>query len=193
MGLQEPTFMPIPLMEHLNCRLPAHTKILMRAEALINTGQVGSGFVINWWCASIYGGRAYRCIWYRPPTAAHRQKRNWGEKGWYLLFRGLSFYDARRFKISEPVSAGGGRTGCIVIANSGAVNTNAIIEYGYLDYWDVPDNELAYNPFPGKESKTIKAKQNKYKRNPQLNNRGFFLPNLISSSCWSKNLYSVRW
>jgi hypothetical protein len=26
------------------------------------------------------------------------------------------------------------------------VNTKAKIVYGYLDYWDVPDNELAYNP-----------------------------------------------
>jgi starch-binding outer membrane protein, SusD/RagB family len=63
-----------------------------------------------------------------------------------LAFRGLSFYDARRWKISEPAAAGGGRTGCNVITTAGALNTNATIEYGYLDYWDVPDNELAYNP-----------------------------------------------
>lgn len=63
-----------------------------------------------------------------------------------LAFRGLSFYDARRLKISEPVSGGGGRTGCVVITTNGDVNTNATIDYGYLDYWDVPDNELAYNP-----------------------------------------------
>jgi hypothetical protein len=63
-----------------------------------------------------------------------------------LAFRGLSFYDARRWKISEPVASGGGRTGAVVVSNAGAVNTNATIDYGYLDYWDVPDNELAYNP-----------------------------------------------
>lgn len=66
-----------------------------------------------------------------------------------LAFRGLSFYDYRRLKISEPASGGGGRPGCVVVANSGAVNVNAFIEYGYLDYWDVPDNELAYNPNTG--------------------------------------------
>ena len=39
------------------------------------------------------------------------------------------------------------RTGCVVLAGSaGALNTNATINYGFLDYWDVPDNELAYNP-----------------------------------------------
>ena len=63
-----------------------------------------------------------------------------------LAFRGLSFYDARRLKISEPVSGGGGRTGCMVVSTAGVLSINATIEYGYLDYWDVPDNELAYNP-----------------------------------------------
>ncbi|MEO7768259.1 MAG: hypothetical protein ABIS01_12565 [Ferruginibacter sp.] len=63
-----------------------------------------------------------------------------------LVFRGLSFYDARRWKVIDPVSSGGGRTGAIVLSAAGAVNTNATIDYNYLDYWDVPDNELAYNP-----------------------------------------------
>jgi hypothetical protein len=63
-----------------------------------------------------------------------------------LAFRGLSFYDARRWKVSEPASTGGGRTGCYVISTAGVLNTNATIDYGYLDFWDVPDNELAYNP-----------------------------------------------
>ena len=63
-----------------------------------------------------------------------------------LAFRALAFYDARRWKVIDPVSAGGGRTGCVLISNAGALNTNATIDYNYLDYWDVPDNELAYNP-----------------------------------------------
>ena len=28
-------------------------------------------------------------------------------------------------------------------------NINASINYNFLDYWDVPDNELAYNPNTG--------------------------------------------
>jgi hypothetical protein len=63
-----------------------------------------------------------------------------------LVFRGLSFYDARRWKVIDPIASGGGRSGAIVLSSSGVVNTNATIEYNYLDYWDVPDNELAYNP-----------------------------------------------
>jgi hypothetical protein len=63
-----------------------------------------------------------------------------------LAFRGLSFYDARRWKVIDPIASGGGRTGAVVLSASGVVNTNATIEFNYLDYWDVPDNELAYNP-----------------------------------------------
>ena len=39
-----------------------------------------------------------------------------------------------------------GRTGAVVISKDGSsISTNATIKYGYLDYWDVPDNELANN------------------------------------------------
>lgn len=60
-----------------------------------------------------------------------------------LAFKGLSFYDARRWDIIDPSKS---RTGAVVISSTGMVNTNATINYGFLDYWDVPDNELAYNP-----------------------------------------------
>ncbi|MBD1392667.1 RagB/SusD family nutrient uptake outer membrane protein [Mucilaginibacter glaciei] len=63
-----------------------------------------------------------------------------------LAFRGLSFYDARRWGVINDVTAGGGRTKAVVISNSNVVSTNATINYNFLDYWDVPDNELAYNP-----------------------------------------------
>ncbi len=64
-----------------------------------------------------------------------------------LPFRGLAFYDARRWGITEKGSAG--RTGCVVVDKGAVVNTNATIKYNFLDYWDVPDNELAYNPSTG--------------------------------------------
>lgn len=61
-----------------------------------------------------------------------------------LAFKGISFYDARRWDIIDPAKS---RTGCIVLSGTaGVLNTNATITYGFLDYWDVPDNELAYNP-----------------------------------------------
>ena len=60
-----------------------------------------------------------------------------------LAFRGVAFYDARRWGVIDPAST---RTKCIVVDKAGVLNTNATIRYGFLDYWDVPDNELAYNP-----------------------------------------------
>lgn len=60
-----------------------------------------------------------------------------------LLFRGVAFYDARRWGIIE---AGAGRSNTVVVDNYGNLNTNAKIEYHFLDYWDVPNGELIYNP-----------------------------------------------
>jgi hypothetical protein len=60
-----------------------------------------------------------------------------------LAFRGVSFYDARRWGLTEK---GSGRTNAVVLDKTGVVNTKATIHYNFLDYYDVPDNELAYNP-----------------------------------------------
>ncbi|MEO5888766.1 MAG: hypothetical protein ABIQ31_00875 [Ferruginibacter sp.] len=76
-----------------------------------------------------------------------------------LVFRGLSFYDARRWKVIDPVSSGGGRTGAMVLSAAGVLSTNATIEYNYLDYWDVPDNELAYNPASGSSAPVVNPRQ----------------------------------
>jgi starch-binding outer membrane protein, SusD/RagB family len=58
-----------------------------------------------------------------------------------LALRGLSFYDARRWEVITN-----GRTNAVVIDKAGKLNTKASITYNFLDYWDVPDNELKYNP-----------------------------------------------
>ncbi|HWJ89807.1 MAG TPA: hypothetical protein VNR87_01780, partial [Flavisolibacter sp.] len=63
-----------------------------------------------------------------------------------LIFRGTSFYDARRWGVIDDISKGGGRTGAVVISSTGVLNTNATINYNFLDYWDVPDDESALNP-----------------------------------------------
>lgn len=114
---------------------------LMKAEALIQTGQIDLGV------KSIDNVRAYQGAGL-PATAtgltqavAYEELRR--ERRIGLAFKGLSFYDARRWEIIAPDKS---RTGCTIISASGALNTNATIVYGFLDYWDVPDNELAYNP-----------------------------------------------
>lgn len=59
-----------------------------------------------------------------------------------LAFRGLAFYDARRIGYLDN-----GRSGAVVISKDGKyISNNSTIKYGYMDYWDVPDNELALNP-----------------------------------------------
>jgi hypothetical protein len=47
--------------------------------------------------------------------------------------------------VIKPLAAGGGRTNAVVLKTTGVVDLNASIDYNFIDYWDVPDNELAYN------------------------------------------------
>ena len=59
-----------------------------------------------------------------------------------LAFRGLSFYDARRWGWTYPVANGGGRYGATVFDVKEVVWTNAIMNYNYMDFWDVPGDEF---------------------------------------------------
>ena len=114
---------------------------LMKAEALIQTGQIDLGV------QSINAVRTYQGAGLAPLAAGMSQAAAYeelrAERRIALAFKGLSFFDARRWDIIDPTKS---RTGCVVISAAGGLNTNATINYGYLDYWDVPDNELAYNP-----------------------------------------------
>jgi starch-binding outer membrane protein, SusD/RagB family len=117
---------------------------LMKAEALIKLGSVAQ---IDQGVALIDAVRTYQGAGLAATatglsqTAAYEELRR--ERRIGLAFKGLSFYDARRWDIIDPTKS---RTGCVLITPAGVVNTNATINYGFLDYWDVPDNELAYNP-----------------------------------------------
>jgi hypothetical protein len=62
-----------------------------------------------------------------------------------LLFRGLSFYDNRRWGWTYDISKGGGSYGNTVVQGS-TVNTNTTINYNFMDYWDVPAAEAVLNP-----------------------------------------------
>ena len=114
---------------------------LMKAEAFLQTGQVDNGV------SSINNVRNYQGAGLTDLAAgltqavAYEELRR--ERRIALAFKGLSFYDARRWEIIAPDKS---RTGAVVLSSAGVVSTNATINYGFLDYWDVPDNELAYNP-----------------------------------------------
>jgi hypothetical protein len=127
---------------------------LMKAEALIMTGQIDKG------AESIDAVRTYQGAGLTAlgtgltQAAAYEQLRR--ERRIALAFKGLSFYDARRWDIIAPDKS---RTGVTVVSVTGAVSTNATIVYGFLDYWDVPDNELAYNPALAGSAPTKNPKQ----------------------------------
>jgi len=111
---------------------------LMKAEAKIYTGDIAGGL------ASIDAVRSFQGAGLTPLSGlalADAKEALRKERRVSLVFRGLSFYDARRWEVITK-----GRTGAVVVDKAGKVNTNATIQYNFLDYWDVPDNELAYNP-----------------------------------------------
>lgn len=118
---------------------------LMKAEALINTGKIDEGLAEIDAIRSLQGAGLPAVSGTGLSLAQAREELR-RERRIVIAFRGLSFYDARRWGVTEPISSGGGRTGAVAVTNTGVVSTNATIEYNYLDYWDVPGNELTYNP-----------------------------------------------
>ncbi|MBC9933821.1 RagB/SusD family nutrient uptake outer membrane protein [Chitinophaga qingshengii] len=70
-----------------------------------------------------------------------------------LFLKNVAFYDARRWGIT---AAGGGRKHAWVVKPNNQVDTDATIEYNYLEYWDVPQNELDFNT-PSSVSAPVKS------------------------------------
>jgi hypothetical protein len=128
---------------------------LMKAEANIKLGNIATGL------ASIDAVRTYQNAGLTAvsgvitdATLAYEELRR--ERRVALLFRNVALYDARRWGVLDDVSAGGGRTGCVVVnSTTGVVSTNATINYNFIDYWDVPDDEIALNP-PSATSAAVK-------------------------------------
>ena len=118
---------------------------LMKAEALINTAKIEEGLkIIDDLRTSLGAGLTATAG--KGLTLAQAKEELRRERRIDVAFRGLSFYDARRWGVIDLLANGGGRKGAYLLNNKAVLSTNGTIEYGYLDYWDVPDNELAYNP-----------------------------------------------
>jgi starch-binding outer membrane protein, SusD/RagB family len=118
---------------------------LMKAEANIKLNNIATGL------ASVDAVRTYQGAGLTAvsgvvtdPAQAYEELRR--ERRTALLFRNVSLYDYRRWGYLDDISAGGGRTNAVVVSSTGAVNTKATINYNFLDYWDVPDDELSLNP-----------------------------------------------
>ena len=118
----------------------------MKAEANLKLGNTAAGL------ASVDAVRAYQGAGLQAvsgvvtdPAQAYEELRR--ERRVALIFRDVAMYDARRWGVLDDISQGGGRTKAVVVnSTTGAVNTNATINYNFPDYWDVPDDETSLNP-----------------------------------------------
>jgi hypothetical protein len=118
---------------------------LMKAEAKIYTGDIEGGLALID-AVRTYQGAGLAAVAGTGLSEAEAKEELRRERRVVVPFRGLSFYDARRWGVIDDIAQGGGRTQAVVINQAGQLNTNATIKYNFLDYWDVPDNELVYNP-----------------------------------------------
>ncbi|NOT74072.1 MAG: RagB/SusD family nutrient uptake outer membrane protein [Cyclobacteriaceae bacterium] len=135
---------------------------LMQAEAIVQSGGVVATATALVDAVRTAQGAGLAAI--VPTTAAAALEEIRSERRAALLFRGVAFYDARRQGIITDKSSGGGRgpggalnvpgwdhetnqvtPGAVVLHETTFVNRNAFINYNYLHYWDVPQNELEYN------------------------------------------------
>ena len=124
---------------------------LMKAEANVYLGNLGpAGVSID--LVRVLQGAGLGATAMPDVATAKEELRK--ERRIGLAFRALSFYDARRWGIVDPVSSGGGRAKAVVMDKAGVLSTNATINYNFLDYWDVPDNEIKYNTPSGSSAPT---------------------------------------
>lgn len=122
---------------------------LMLAEAKIHLGDIDGGLV------HVDNVRSYQnaglaAVAQTGLTQVQALEELRKERRIGLFLKNVSFYDARRWNVTAPLSEGGGRKNAWVV-NGTTFDPNATIEYNYLDYWDVPKNELDFNT-PGSGS-----------------------------------------
>src|SRR5678809_351749 len=116
---------------------------LMLAEANIRTGNIPAGLLLID-AVRTYQGAGVAHIGGSGLTLSQAMQELTMERLAALALRGLSFYDARRWGWTYSIGNGGGRYGCTLIYNA-TVYTNATIDYNFMDYWDVPNDEIEKN------------------------------------------------
>lgn len=124
---------------------------LIRAEALIRTGDVAGGLALVDQVRDYMGaGLAHVSGVITDQELALSELVK--EKRVALLFRGLYFYDLRRWGWTYDISKGGGaydqRNIVDVKTANGAAGEKPtwLFNYNFMDYWDVPANESVLNP-----------------------------------------------
>jgi hypothetical protein len=126
---------------------------LMLAEANIRLGNIDQGLAFVD-AVRTYQGAAVPATAGTGLTQAQALQQLLMERRASLVFRGLSFYDLRRWGITYDITDGGGSYGNMLYAINGTMNTNVTIDYDFMDYWDVPADEITLNP-PSKSSAPV--------------------------------------
>jgi hypothetical protein len=116
---------------------------LMLAEAKIRTGSIPEGLALIDQVRD-YQGAGVAHIGGSGLNLSQAMQELTMERLAALALRGLSFYDTRRWGWTYAIADGGGRYGCTLIFQAN-VYTNATIDYNFMDYWDVPGDEIEKN------------------------------------------------
>jgi hypothetical protein len=117
---------------------------LMKAEALMNTSKIEEGLKLLDGVRKAQGAGLPATVGVGlSKTQALEELRK--ERRIAFFMRGLAFFDLRRMGFADPVASGGGRKNAWVLDASGVLNTKATIDYSYMSYWDVPQNEIDFN------------------------------------------------
>lgn len=129
------------------------------AEANIRTGAVEAGLVILDAIRAFQGANvaATAGTGLTQAAAITLLKR---ERRVALFQRGTAFYDARRWGVTQSAATGGGRAGAQVLIQGSTLGTTAaqmrscFIDYNFMDYFDVPLNEIDFNAPAGGSAPT---------------------------------------
>lgn len=125
---------------------------LMLAEAYIRSGQIetGLGYIDD---VRQYQGAGVPAVKGTGLNLVQAMQELVSERRVALAYRGITFFDSRRWGWIYDIAKGGGSYGNNVL-NGTTLNTNVTINYNFLDYWDVPADETVLNP-PSAESAPV--------------------------------------
>lgn len=118
---------------------------LMLAEANLRLGNtdVGLGYVD---AVRAYQGAGIGAVANAGLSAVDAMTELVMERRVALVFRGISFYDMRRWGWAYDIGEGGGSYGNNFLTNDGVLHRDVTINFDFMDYWDVPADESDLNP-----------------------------------------------
>ncbi|HEY5822921.1 MAG TPA: RagB/SusD family nutrient uptake outer membrane protein [Cyclobacteriaceae bacterium] len=127
---------------------------LMLAEANIRTGNIDAGLALVDEVRT-YFGAGLPAVSGKGLSLSSALNELVKERRTTLVFRGISYFDSRRYGWIYDISNGGGSYGNRVVLNDLSVHDNVTINYNFMDYWDLPADETVLNP-PSATSAAVK-------------------------------------